>query len=476
VFVWAAFKKVSGPIPHYDWDFGVLWTYRTLLVRGVGTTILFTIACVALGLVVGVVTGLGRLSANPFVAAPLRAYVELFRCTPVLVQLVWFYYALPVLTGIEISAIGAATLSLTLYGGAFYSEIVRGGVISIDVGQVEAAKAIGMTPYQAMRRVILPQAFRRMVPPLISQSIMQLKNTSLLSVLAVPDLLYQGQVIAHETYRPLELYTFIAVAYFVILLPVTLWAKRLEFGAAGVLKGVDLEVQRGQVVAIIGPSGSGKSTLLRCINLLTIPDGGRIAVGDHAVAFQGQRTALPSERALAKFRASTGMVFQHFNLFPHMTVMHNVMEGPVTVLRKPRSEAEQTARELLAKVGLQDRAQHFPDKLSGGQKQRVAIARALAMKPEVMLFDECTSALDPELVGEVLGVIQDLAKDGMTMILVTHEIAFAREVADHVVFMRDGVIVEAGPPGDVIDHPRNESLRAFLGRFNASLAAGAKPR
>ncbi len=233
MFVWAVFKKFSGPIPRYDWDFGVLWTYRTLLVRGVGTTILFTIACVVLGLVVGVVTGLGRLSANPFVAAPLRAYVELFRCTPVLVQLVWFYYALPVLTGIEISAIGAATLSLTLYGGAFYSEIVRGGVISIDVGQVEAAKAIGMTPYQAMRRVILPQAFRRMVPPLISQSIMQLKNTSLLSVLAVPDLLYQGQVIAHETYRPLELYTFIAVAYFVILLPVTLWAKRLEFGAAG---------------------------------------------------------------------------------------------------------------------------------------------------------------------------------------------------------------------------------------------------
>jgi polar amino acid transport system ATP-binding protein len=251
---------------------------------------------------------------------------------------------------------------------------------------------------------------------------------------------------------------------------------RKSFGTTRVLKGVDLEVPRGQVVAIIGPSGSGKSTLLRCINLLTIPDGGRITVGDHAVAFEGQRTALPSERALAKFRASTGMVFQHFNLFPHMTVLHNVMEGPLTVLRKSRPEAEQTARELLAKVGLQDRAQHFPDKLSGGQKQRVAMARALAMKPEVMLFDECTSALDPELVGEVLGVIQDLAKDGMTMILVTHEIAFAREVADHVVFMRDGVIVEAGPPGDVIDHPRNESLRAFLGRFNARVPAGAKPR
>jgi polar amino acid transport system ATP-binding protein len=251
---------------------------------------------------------------------------------------------------------------------------------------------------------------------------------------------------------------------------------RKSFGTTCVLKGIDLEVQRGRVVAIIGPSGSGKSTLLRCINLLTIPDGGRIAVGDHAVAFQGRRTALPSERALAKFRASTGMVFQHFNLFPHMTVLQNVMEGPVTVLRQARSEAEQAARELLDKVGLRDRAQHFPGKLSGGQKQRVAIARALAMKPDVMLFDECTSALDPELVGEVLGVIQDLAKDGMTMILVTHEIAFAREVADHVVFMRDGVIAEAGPPGDVIDNPCNESLQAFLGRFNARGPAGAKPR
>jgi polar amino acid transport system permease protein len=233
VLAWALFRKFSGPIPHYDWDFSVLWTYRKLLVRGVGATILFTLVCVFLGLVVGVVTGLGRLSANPVISAPLRAYVEVFRCTPVLVQLVWFYYALPVLTGIEISAIGAATLSLTLYGGAFYSEIVRGGVISIDIGQVEAAKAIGMTHYQSMKRIILPQALRRMVPPLMSQSIMQLKNTSLLSVLAVPDLLYQGQVIAHETYRPLELYTFIAIAYFAILLPVTLWAKRLEHVAVG---------------------------------------------------------------------------------------------------------------------------------------------------------------------------------------------------------------------------------------------------
>jgi polar amino acid transport system permease protein len=215
----------------YHWDFGVLWTYRTLLIAGLGYTLLFTLICVVLGLAIGLVAGIGRLSNNRLVTAPLRAYVELFRCTPVLVQLVWFYYALPVLTGLQISAVLAATLCLSLYGGAFYSEIIRGGIISTDPGQIEAARALGMRPYQVLRRIVLPQALKRMVPPLMSQSIMQLKNTSLLSVLAVPDLLYQGQVIAHETYRPLELYTFIAIAYFAVLLPVTMWAKRLEFGA-----------------------------------------------------------------------------------------------------------------------------------------------------------------------------------------------------------------------------------------------------
>jgi polar amino acid transport system permease protein len=215
----------------YHWDFGILWTYRALLLAGLAYTLLFTVICVVLGLLIGLVTGVGRLSKNPVVGAVLRAYVELFRCTPVLVQLVWFYYALPVLTGLQISATVAATLCLSLYGGAFYSEIIRGGIISTDSGQVEAARALGMRRHQILRRIVLPQALKRMVPPLMSQSIMQLKNTSLLSVLAVPDLLYQGQVVAHETYRPLELYTFIAVAYFAVLLPVTMWAKRLEFGA-----------------------------------------------------------------------------------------------------------------------------------------------------------------------------------------------------------------------------------------------------
>jgi len=212
----------------YSWDFSTLWQYREVIARGVGTTLLYTVVVILTGLLVGVLVGLGRVSSNRMLSGVLRGYVEVFRCTPVLVQLIWFYYALPVLLGIELPPAMAAVLALTLYGGAFYSEIVRGGIVSIEVGQQEAGQALGMTRGQVMRRIILPQAFRRMTPPLVSQSIMQLKNTSLLSVLAIPDLLYQGQVIAHDTYRPLEIYTLVAVLYFAILLPATLLAKRFE--------------------------------------------------------------------------------------------------------------------------------------------------------------------------------------------------------------------------------------------------------
>lgn len=216
----------------YKWHFEVLWEYRWIILSGLGYTLFFTVICVVLGLLVGLLTGMGRLARSRWITAPIRAYIEVFRCTPVLVQLIWFYYALPVLAGISISAPVAAALCLSLYGGAFYSEIIRGGIIATDPGQTEAGQALGMTRAQVMRRVVLPQAFKRMVPPLISQSIMQLKNTSLLSVLALPDLLYQGQVIAHDTYRPLEIYTLVAILYFVVLLPVTVWAKRLEFGSS----------------------------------------------------------------------------------------------------------------------------------------------------------------------------------------------------------------------------------------------------
>jgi len=239
---------------------------------------------------------------------------------------------------------------------------------------------------------------------------------------------------------------------------------RKRFGDVTVLKDINLTVGKGEVVALIGPSGSGKSTLLRCLNMLTAPDAGVIEVGGQRFDFDQTTATKLGDRQLAKFRTHTGMVFQHFNLFPHMTVAENVMEGPVTVLRTPRAEARAAAIELLTRVGLADKADAHPNQLSGGQKQRVAIARALAMNPAVMLFDEATSALDPELVGEVLNVMKALAEAGMTMILVTHEIAFAREVADTVVFMRDGVVVESGPPAQVIDAPAEAATQAFLAR------------
>ena len=252
---------------------------------------------------------------------------------------------------------------------------------------------------------------------------------------------------------------------------VDLWKS---FGTLPVLKGVSLQVERGSVVAIIGPSGSGKSTLLRCINLLEDPDRGHIRVGDREMRFgPGHRNH--SDRELSAFRAATGMVFQHFNLFPHMTAIGNVMTGPSIVKGMPRHEATEIARALLAEVGLADKADSYPSQLSGGQRQRVAIARALAMNPAVMLCDEVTSALDPELVGEVLAVIEQLAEEGMTMIIVTHEVAFAHEVADLVAFMSGGVIVESGPPGQVLEHPENPRTRAFLARFHRFMGSFSGP-
>ncbi|NYT64447.1 amino acid ABC transporter ATP-binding protein [Alcaligenaceae bacterium] len=247
---------------------------------------------------------------------------------------------------------------------------------------------------------------------------------------------------------------------------ITVKNLRKCYGSLDVLQDISLTVPAGNVLALIGPSGSGKSTLLRCMNLLVTPDGGDLTVGDRSFSF-GPGKKLPNDRELAAFRASTGMVFQHFNLFPHMTVLANIMEGPLTVLRKSREEASATALALLEKVGLSSKAQQFPSRLSGGEKQRVAIARALAMQPTVMLFDEATSALDPELVGEVLNVMRTLAEEGMTMVVVTHEIDFARDMADRILFMKDGVVVEEGPPDQVIDHPQNPATQAFLNHFHS---------
>ena len=239
---------------------------------------------------------------------------------------------------------------------------------------------------------------------------------------------------------------------------------RKSFGANEVLKGITLSVEQGQVLVLLGPSGSGKSTFLRCINHLETINGGRIYVDGDLMGYRQVGDVLHEMKpaAIAAQRRHIGMVCQRFNLFPHLTALENVVEAPIGVNKENPAEAKKRGMALLERVGLGDKFDHYPSQLSGGQQQRVAIARALAMEPKLMLFDEPTSALDPELVGEVLGVMRDLAKDGMTMIVVTHEMGFAREVADTVVFMDQGVVVEAGSPAEVLDNPQHERTKAFI--------------
>ena len=229
-----------------------------------------------------------------------------------------------------------------------------------------------------------------------------------------------------------------------------------SFGGLQVLKGVDLQVHQGEAIAVIGPSGGGKSTFLRCLNLLEEPDGGDVIFEDQKINRKGTD--------VDRYRQKMGMVFQHFNVFPHMTVQQNVTLAPVLLKKKTQAEADEQALRLLDRIGLLDKKDEYPRKLSGGQKQRLAIVRALAMEPDVMLFDEPTSALDPEMVGEVLSVIRALVQAGMTTVIVTHEMGFAREVSDRILFMSDGVIVEQGAPADLLDHPRQQRTQDFLSK------------
>ncbi|PRY02063.1 amino acid ABC transporter ATP-binding protein [Allonocardiopsis opalescens] len=243
-------------------------------------------------------------------------------------------------------------------------------------------------------------------------------------------------------------------------------AVHKSFGRTEVLKGIDITVAPGEVCCVVGPSGSGKSTFLRCVNHLEKINAGRLWVDGELVGYRqrGDKLYELREKEVAAQRREIGMVFQRFNLFPHMTALENVIEAPVQVRRENRAEARERALALLERVGLADKTGHYPGQLSGGQQQRVAIARALAMRPKLMLFDEPTSALDPELVGEVLDAMKALAEDGMTMIVVTHEMGFAREVGDSLVFMDDGVVVETGPPREVLAGPRHERTKAFLSK------------
>jgi polar amino acid transport system permease protein len=481
------------------------------------------------GIVLGLLLALMRLSN----VAPIRGtawfYIWFIRGTPVILQLVFLYDALP-LVGIKLDSFTTAVVGFTLNEAAFSAEIIRGGILSVDRKQSLAAASFGMGPLLTLWRIILPQAMRAILPSMANQTISMIKGTSIASVIFVNELTFRAQQIVGQNFKFFTVFAAAGIIYLVMTSVVavtqfylerrfnpeaqrkspaavvpagaaiddgapavsaTAWMDTLQsgeqasqsdgsapdapfvvcrnvqksYGDKEILRGIDLTVQRGEVVVLMGPSGSGKSTLLRLVNHLETLDWGEITVDGQYVGYQPKiGGGLKPIRNVAKARAAAriGMVFQHFNLFDHLTALENIIEAPVHVYGEATDKMRVLAMNLLRVVGLTSHADHFPHRLSGGQQQRVAIARALAISPRLMLFDEPTSALDPELVGEVLAVIRRLAEAGMTMIVVTHEVGFAREVADRVIFMDDGHIVEQGPPEDVLDHPKHERTQRFL--------------
>ncbi len=515
--------------PRFQWGEIAHWFASPRILDGLVVTLELTAAAMVIGIALGVLLAVMRLSPNPLVSGAAWTYIWLFRGTPVLVQIL-FWYNIAALypkfsVGIPfgptffhftattvITPFVAGMLGLGLNEGAYMAEIVRAGIISVPEGQSEAAQSLGMRRLQTIRRIVLPQAMRVIVPPTGNETISMLKTTSLVSVIALPhpELLYAAQLIYSVNYLTIQLLIVASLWYLIVTTVLTIAQYYLErhyargrarrlpetplqrlrrnvfshrgdcmsepmvkaesvhkrFGRLEVLQGVSLEVAVGSVVCILGPSGSGKSTFLRCINHLEKIDAGRLWVDGRLVGYrqEGDRLYELHDKEVCRERAQIGMVFQSFNLFGHMTALENVMEAPVHVKKMSRSLARGQATELLERVGLADKLESYPSQLSGGQQQRVAIARALAMNPKLMLFDEPTSALDPELVGDVLGVMRTLAREGMTMVVVTHEIGFAREAGDKVVFLDGGVVVEEGEPGAVIENPRHERTKAFLSK------------
>lgn len=505
----------------------VLQKYGFSYLRGAGTTLLLALVGTFFGCLIGF--AVGALQTIPIdkqrdpawkrvllkiLHIFLRCYVELFRGTPMIVQAVFIYYGLLQVFGIKMGMWQAGFFIVSINTGAYMAETVRGGIVSIDPGQTEGAKAIGMNHWQTMLHVILPQALRNIIPQIGNNFIINIKDTSVLSVISITDLFFVHKSVVGALYTYFESAAIVMVIYLTMTLFASyllrLWEKALDgpqnydlnttdslaytsgmynapdpnhesqnldmkeaqpmsepvievrhlsksFGTHVVLRDVDFTVNPGDVTCIIGASGSGKSTLLRCINLLETPTNGKVLFHGNDITAKGSDPCA--------YRAKVGMVFQSFNLFNNMTVLDNCTAGLRYVLHMDKEAAERTALDNLEKVGMAPYIHAKPRQLSGGQKQRVAIARALAMQPEVLLFDEPTSALDPQMVGEVLAVMRQLAKEGLTMLVVTHEMAFARDVSTHVVYMADGVICEEGTPADIFERPQNPKTVEFLSRF-----------
>ena len=379
-------------------------------------------------------------------------FVDVIRGVPMIVLAYFVYFGIPYFLNnmmgqnVTLSALTAGTICLSLNCGAYMAEIIRAGIQSVDPGQMEAARSLGLPYGKAMRKVVMPQAIRTMIPTIINQFIITLKDTSILSVIGFPELVNSAKNVVANTFRSFQTWFIVAVMYLIIILALSKAAKVIE----------SVDVHEGEVVVVIGPSGSGKSTFLRCLNRLETATGGEITVDGENI--------LDRRTDINHVRQNIGMVFQHFNLFPHMDVLKNLMMAPLELKKDDKERMEQTAMQMLKKVGMDEKAHAYPDQLSGGQQQRVAIARALCMHPDIMLFDEPTSALDPEMVGEVLEVMKELASEGMTMVVVTHEMGFAREVGDRLLFMDGGYIVEQGDPREVLSNPQEKRTKDFLSK------------
>src|SRR5271170_7110616 len=497
------------------------------LLQGALLAVEISVVSMALGLVLGLGLALLRLSRHAALRGPAWCYIWFVRGTPLLLQLVFIYDVLPAI-GIKLDTFTTAVIGFSLNEAAFGAEIIRGGILSVNRSQGIAAAALGMPPLMTLRRIILPPAMRAILPGMANQAISMIKGTSIASVIFVNELTCRAEQIVGQNFRFFTVFAAAGIIYLfmtsavaaaqyyleknysadaerkpkiIVAAPTrgaapvspTAWMDTLNasqtvgaaadapfvvcrnvqksYGTREILGGLDLTVKRGEVVVLMGPSGSGKSTLLRLVNHLEDLDWGEITVDGSYVGYakSGGDHLVPT-RNLAKARADAriGMVFQHFNLFDHLTALENIIEAPIRVHGGDPDKMRALGMSLLNAVGLSAHADHFPHRLSGGQQQRVAIARALAISPRLMLFDEPTSALDPELVGEVLAVIRRLADAGMTMIVVTHEIRFAREVADRVIFMDDGKVIEEGPPAQVIDDPQQPRTRRFLRRVAQS--------